>query len=196
MIIGLTGGIGSGKTAVSDAFQDLGITIVDADLASRIVVQKGKPSLKKIAEHFGNDILNENSELDRAKLREIIFNSDEEKNWLESLLHPAIANQIKDELKASSSPYTILVSPLLLETNQKEYCNKVLVVDVPVELQVERTLKRDQVSEGQVKSIIKAQISRKNRLEFADEVIVNDGSLEELHSTVMKFHQKFIAELK
>lgn len=196
MIIGLTGGIGSGKTAVSDAFQDLGITIVDADLASRIVVQKGKPSLKKIAEHFGNDILNENSELDRAKLREIIFNSDEEKNWLESLLHPAIANQIQDELKASSSPYTILVSPLLLETNQKEYCNKVLVVDVPVELQVERTLKRDQVSEGQVKSIIKAQISRKNRLEFADEVIVNDGSLEELHSTVMKFHQKFIAELK
>lgn len=196
MIIGLTGGIGSGKTAVSDAFQDLGITIVDADLASRIVVQKGKPSLKKIAEHFGNDILNENSELDRAKLREIIFNSDEEKIWLESLLHPAIANQIKDELKASSSPYTILVSPLLLETNQKEYCNKVLVVDVPVELQVERTLKRDQVSEGQVKSIIKAQISRKNRLEFADEVIINDGSLEELHSTVMKFHQKFIAELK
>ena len=196
MIIGLTGGIGSGKTAVSDAFQDLGITIVDADKASRIVVQKGKPSLKKIAEHFGNDILNENSELDRAKLREIIFNSDEEKNWLESLLHPAIANQIQDELKASSSPYTILVSPLLLETNQKEYCSKVLVVDVPVELQVERTLKRDQVSEGQVKSIIKAQISRKNRLEFADEVIVNDGSLEELHSTVMKFHQKFIAELK
>ena len=196
MIIGLTGGIGSGKTAVSDAFQDLGITIVDADLASRIVVQKGKPSLKKIAEHFGNDILNENSELDRAKLREIIFNSDEEKNWLESLLHPAIANQIQDELKASRSPYTILVSPLLLETNQKEYCNKVLVVDVPVELQVERTLKRDQVSEGQVKSIIKAQISRKNRLEFADEVIINDGSLEELHSTVMKFHQKFIAELK
>ena len=196
MIIGLTGGIGSGKTAVSDAFQDLGITIVDADLASRIVVQKGKPSLKKIAEHFGNDILNENSELDRAKLREIIFNSDEEKNWLESLLHPAIANQIQDELKTSSSPYTILVSPLLLETNQKEFCDKVLVVDVPVELQVERTLKRDQVSEGQVKSIIKAQISRKNRLEFADEVIVNDGSLEELHSTVMKFHQKFIAELK
>ena len=196
MIIGLTGGIGSGKTAVSDAFQDLGITIVDADLASRIVVQKGKPSLKKIAEHFGNDILNENTELDRAKLREIIFNSDEEKNWLESLLHPAIANQIQDELKASRSPYTILVSPLLLETNQKEYCNKVLVVDVPVELQVERTLKRDQVSEGQVKSIIKAQISRKNRLEFADEVIINDGSLEELHSTVMKFHQKFIAELK
>ena len=196
MIIGLTGGIGSGKTAVSDAFQDLGITIVDADLASRIVVQKGKPSLKKIAEHFGNDILNENSELDRAKLREIIFNSDEEKNWLESLLHPAIANQIQDELKASSSPYTILVSPLLLETNQKEYCSKVLVVDVPVELQVERTLKRDQVPEDQVKSIIKAQISRKNRLEFADEVIINDGSLEELHSTVMKFHQKFIAELK
>ena len=110
MIIGLTGGIGSGKTAVSETFEDLGITVVDADLASRVVVEKGKPCLEKIAEHFGEDILNENSELDRAKLREIIFNSSEEKNWLESLLHPAIAGQIQDELKASTSAYTISVS--------------------------------------------------------------------------------------
>lgn len=194
MIIGLTGGIGSGKTAVSDIFEELGIGIVDADLASRVVVEKGRPSLEEIAKHFGQGILTEAGELDRAKLREIIFNSDEEKNWLESLLHPVIAKQIQEELKASSSPYTILVSPLLLETNQKDFCNKVLVVDVPVETQIERTLKRDDVSLEQVQSIIKAQISRDRRLELADEVIVNDKSLEDLQLAVSKLHQQFILE--
>ena len=194
MIIGLTGGIGSGKTAVSDIFEELGIGVVDADLASRVVVEKGRPSLEEIAKHFGQGILTEAGELDRAKLREIIFNSDEEKNWLESLLHPAIAKQIQEELKASSSPYTILVSPLLLETNQKDFCNKVLVVDVPVETQIERTLKRDDVSLEQVQSIIKAQISRDKRLELADEVIVNDKSLEDLQLAVSKLHQQFILE--
>ena len=195
MIIGLTGGIGSGKTAVSDIFEELGIGVVDADLASRVVVEKGRPSLEEIAKHFGQGILTEAGELDRAKLREIIFNSDEEKNWLESLLHPVIAKQIQEELKASSSPYTILVSPLLLETNQKDFCNKVLVVDVPVETQIERTLKRDDVSLEQVQSIIKAQISRDKRLELADEVIVNDKSLEDLQLAVSKMHQQFILEL-
>ena len=195
MIIGLTGGIGSGKTAVSETFEDLGITVVDADLASRVVVEKGKPCLEKIAEHFGEDILNENSELDRAKLREIIFNSSEEKNWLESLLHPAIAGQIQDELKASTSAYTILVSPLLLETNQKEFCSKVLIVDVPVEVQVDRTLKRDGVSEEQVQSIIKSQISREARLELADEIIMNDGNLEDLKLAVKDLHRRFISEV-
>ena len=195
MIIGLTGGIGSGKTAVSDIFEELGIGIVDADLASRVVVEKGRPSLEEIAKHFGQGILTEAGELDRAKLREIIFNSDEEKNWLESLLHPVIAKQIQDGLKASSSPYTILVSPLLLETNQKDFCDKVLVVDVPVETQIERTLKRDDVSLEQVQSIIKAQISRDKRLELADEVIVNDKSLEDLQLAVSKLHQQFILEL-
>ena len=194
MIIGLTGGIGSGKTAVSDIFEKLGIGVVDADLASRVVVEKGKPSLEEIVKHFGQGILSEEGELDRAKLREIIFNSDEEKNWLESLLHPAIAKQIQEELKASSSPYTILVSPLLLETNQKDFCNKVLVVDVPVETQIERTLKRDGVSLEQVQSIIKAQISRDKRLELADEVIVNDKNLEDLQLAVSKLHQQFILE--
>ena len=195
MIVGLTGGIGSGKTAVSDCFEELGIVIVDADLASRVVVEKGKPCLEQISERFGQDILNEAGELDRAKLREIIFNSDEEKDWLESLLHPAIARQIQDALKASTRPYSILVSPLLLETGQKDYCDKVLVVDVPVETQVERTLKRDGVSEEQVHSIIKAQISRQKRLEHADEVIINDNTLEALQLAVKKLHQRFIAEL-
>ncbi len=193
MIVGLTGGIGSGKTAVSDLFQDLGITIVDADLASRIVVEKGREELNKIAEHFGEDILTSDGELDRAKLREVIFNSEEEKLWLESLLHPAIASQIQKELDSSSSPYTILVSPLLLETNQKNYCSTVLVVDVPVETQIERTSKRDNVSEEQIKSIIASQIDRDSRLEQADEVILNDGSIESLESKVQELHKKFLS---
>ena len=195
MIVGETGGIGSGKTAVSNCFEELGIVIVDADLASRVVVEIGKPSLELISELFVLDFLKVSGELDRAKLREIIFNSDEEKDWLESLLHPAIARQIQDELKASTSPYTVLVSPLLLETNQKDFCDKVLVVDVPVETQVERTLKRDGVSEEQVQSIIKAQISRQKRLEHADEVIVNDSTFGILQLAVKKLHQQFISEL-
>ena len=195
MIIGLTGGIGSGKTAVSETFEKLGITVVDADLASRVVVEKGKPCLEEIVKHFGDDILNENDELNRAKLREIIFNSDSEKSWLESLLHPAIAEQIKDELNASESPYTILVSPLLLETNQRDFCDKVLVVDVPIEIQMERTTKRDGVSEDQVKSIIKSQINRDERLQLADEIILNEGSIEDLEMIVRELHEKLISEL-
>ena len=193
MIVGLTGGIGSGKTAVSDLFHDLGITIVDADLASRVVVEKGREELSKIAEHFGEDILNSSGELDRAKLREVIFKSEEEKLWLESLLHPAIASQIQKELDLSESPYTILVSPLLLETDQKNFCSTVLVVDVPVEIQIERTSKRDNVSEGQIKSIIASQLDRDSRLEQADEVILNDGSIQDLESKVQELHKKFLS---
>ena len=193
MIIGLTGGIGSGKTAVSDLFQDLGITIVDADLASRVVVEKGREELNKISDHFGQDILTKEGELDRAKLREIIFNSEEEKLWLESLLHPAIAAQIKMELDSSKSLYTILVSPLLLETEQKNFCTKVLVVDVPVEMQIQRTSERDNVSEEQIKSIIASQIDRDSRLEQADEVILNDGSIQDLKNKVKKVHIKFLS---
>ncbi len=193
MIIGLTGGIGSGKTAVSDLFQDLGITIVDADLASRVVVEKGREELNKISDHFGQDILTTEGELDRAKLREIIFNSEEEKLWLESLLHPAIAAQIKMELDSSKSLYTVLVSPLLLETEQKNFCTKVLVVDVPVEMQIQRTSERDNVSEEQIKSIIASQIDRDSRLEQADEVILNDGSIQDLKNKVKKLHIKFLS---
>ena len=193
MIVGLTGGIGSGKTAVSDLFQGLGITIVDADIASRVVVEKGREELNKIADHFGKDILTSNGELDRAKLREVIFKSKEEKVWLESLLHPAIASQIQKELNSSISPYTILVSPLLLETDQKNFCSTVLVVDVPVEIQIERTSKRDNVSEEQIKSIIASQIDRDSRLELADEVILNDGSIQNLESKVQELHKKFLS---
>ena len=194
MIIGLTGGIGSGKTAVSDTFKSLGIDIVDADVSSRRVVEKGQPALDDIQAHFGDGILDSENNLDRAKLREIIFKNPQERVWLEKLLHPKIAEHIKDQLESSNSPYCILVSPLLLETEQKSYCSFVLVVDVPEESQVARTAKRDGVSEEQVKNIISAQIDREKRLEQADEIIINDGSMEELKEKVMVLHTKYLSQ--
>jgi len=194
MIIGLTGGIGSGKTAVSDTFKSLGIDIVDADVSSRRVVEKGQPALDAIRAHFGDDVLDSGNNLDRAKLREIIFNNSKERAWLEKLLHPKIAENIKDQLENSESPYCVLVSPLLLETEQKSYCSFVLVVDVPEESQIARTAKRDGVSEEQVKNIISAQIDREKRLEQADEIIINDGSMEDLKEKVMVLHAKYLSQ--
>lgn len=194
MIIGLTGGIGSGKTAVSDTFKSLGIDIVDADVSSRRVVEKGQPALDAIQSHFGDNVLDSGNNLDRAKLREIVFNNSEERVWLEKLLHPKIAEHIKGQLESSESPYCILVSPLLLETEQKSYCSFVLVVDVPEESQIARTAKRDGVSEEQVKNIISAQIDRKKRLEQADEIIINDGSMEDLKEKVMVLHTKYLSQ--
>ena len=194
MIIGLTGGIGSGKTAASDAFKSLGVDIIDADMSSRRVVERGQPALEDIQDHFGSDILDSENNLDRAKLREIIFKDPKERVWLEELLHPKIAQHIKDQLESSKSPYCVLVSPLLLETEQKSFCSSVLVVDVPEESQISRTSKRDGVSEEQVKSIIATQINREQRLKQADEIIMNDGSIEELKEKILVLHTKYLSQ--
>ena len=194
MIIGLTGGIGSGKTAASDAFKSLGVDIIDADMSSRRVVERGQPALEDIQDHFGSDILDSENNLDRAKLREIIFKDPKERVWLEELLHPKIAQHIKDQLESSKSPYCVLVSPLLLETEQKSFCSSVLVVDVPEESQISRTSKRDGVSEEQVKSIIATQINREQRLKQADEIIINDGSIEELKEKILVLHTKYLSQ--
>ena len=194
MIIGLTGGIGSGKTAASDAFKCLGIDIIDADMSSRRVVERGQPALEDIQDHFGSDILDSENNLDRAKLREIIFQDPKERVWLEELLHPKITQHIKDQLESSKSPYCVLVSPLLLETEQKSFCSSVLVVDVPEESQILRTSKRDGVSEEQVKSIIATQINREQRLKQADEIIINDGSIEELKEKILVLHTKYLSQ--
>ena len=119
LIVGITGGIGSGKSAVTERFQQLGITVVDADVAARVIVEAGKPALTAIAEHFGQDILQGDGTLDRAALRQRIFADDDERRWLEQLTHPLIGQEIMDQIAAATSPYTILSSPLLLETSQK-----------------------------------------------------------------------------
>ena len=192
LIIGLTGGIGSGKTAASDHFQQLGITVVDADIASRTVVEAGKPALQKIAKRFGPEMILEDGGLNRALMRTRVFATEEDRLWLESLLHPLIAEEITQGLQNSKSPYSILVSPLLIETTQAEMVARILVIDVPVDLQVERTMTRDNNSEEQVRSIVAAQSDRQLRLSKADDVIVNDNDLAHLHDEVKKLHQEYL----
>lgn len=192
LVIGLTGGIGSGKTAVSDRFAARGITVVDADLASRVVVEPGRPALDAIREHFGDAVIADDGTLDRAALRQRVFADAGERRWLEALLHPLIGDEIRAGLQAARSPYAILVSPLLLEAGQVELVDRVLVVDVPEALQVRRTAERDGNSEDQVRAIMAAQTDREARLARADDVIVNDGTLDELDASVEVLHQQYL----
>ena len=192
LIIGLTGGIGSGKSAVSERFVAVGVKVVDADYASRVVVEKGQPALKKIAEHFGADILLDDGTLNRAALREKIFATQSERKWLESLLHPLINQYIFSELASATTPYAILENPLLFETGQAERCDRVLVVDVSVELQVQRVMARDDNPEAQVRAIIEAQLPREERLKRADDVIVNDKDLAHLDRETKRLHAAYL----
>jgi dephospho-CoA kinase len=190
--VGLTGGIGSGKSAASDHFQTLGIHVVDADVVAREVVAPGQPALAEIVKHFGSDIMSVNGHLDRAKLRQRIFSNNSEKAWLEALLHPLIRQEIKRQLSASESPYAILVSPLLFETNQHQLVNRTLLIDVPEALQLSRASSRDQNSLEQIQKIIDSQLPRNVKLSRADDVIVNDKTLDELKRSVEKQHAIYL----
>ncbi len=192
LIIGLTGGIGSGKSVASDKFKSLGITVVDADVASRTVVEPGKPALKEIEDHFGSGIITAEGKLDRNNLREIIATDPEERKWLESVLHPKIGEQITKEISESTSVYTLFVAPLLLETNSQEMCSRVVVVDVPKDVQIRRTAKRDKVSPNQVEQMVAAQMEREKRLEKADDVLLNSGTIEDLEKQVEELHKKYM----
>ncbi|RLQ23740.1 dephospho-CoA kinase [Seongchinamella sediminis] len=193
LVIGITGGIGSGKSAVTRRFEDRGITVVDADLAARVVVEPGRPALAAIAGHFGADILLADGSLDRAALRQKVFADDSERLWLEQLTHPLIGQEIRDQLQAADSPYVILASPLLLETSQGDLADLVVVVDVPEEVQLQRTVARDNNDEAQVRRIMAAQMPRQARLDKADIVIDNSRSLEELDGVVAELHKEFLA---
>ena len=191
-VVGLTGGIGSGKTIASDRFEELGVKVVDADIASRVVVEIGKPALSSIEGEFGSDVISNDGALNRAKIREIIFKDDEAKSWLESLLHPLIGQHILDEIASATSRYVILVSPLLFETTQFQMCNRTLLIDVPKDIQILRTAKRDKVPESQVEKIIASQMDREQKIGKADDVIVNDGEIGDLISKIDKIHQRYI----
>jgi dephospho-CoA kinase len=191
-IVGLTGGIGSGKSTVSECFEKFDVVVVDADILAREVVEPGTPSLIAISEKFGNDILNEDGRLNRTKLREIVFANSAKKTWLEQLLHPAIRDLMLSRLQSSPSPYTLLVSPLLLETDQHKLADRILVVDVPVETQLRRTLKRDGSNEATIKSIIDSQIGRDERLTAADDILSNDQSSDKLPAKILSLHRKYL----
>ncbi|WP_455913829.1 dephospho-CoA kinase [Pseudomonas syringae] len=191
-ILGLTGGIGSGKSAAAQCFVDLGVHLVDADHAARWVVEPGRPALAQIAEHFGPSVLQADGTLNRSALRELIFKDPQQRVWLESLLHPLIREEIRQYLARAESAYAILVSPLLLETSQHQMVQRVLVIDVPESVQIQRTVLRDKTNEEQVRAILKAQASREERLSRADDVIVNDRDPAWLKSEVERLHHFYL----
>ncbi len=196
VVIGLTGGIGSGKSTVARQFGSLGVHWVDADDVAREVVEPGMPALTVIADHFGQDILTDEGALDRARLRQIVFEQPEQRAWLESLLHPIIREELTRQLHPTdyTLPYVLLVSPLLLETDQNKLAEKVLVVDVPVDVQIERTMARDTNSREQVERIIAAQMDREQRVAKADAVIDNNQPKDKVSTEVRALHERFIVD--
>ena len=190
-VVGLAGGIGSGKSAVSDRFETRGIRIVDADVAARTVVEPGEPALAEIVDHFGLMVLDDDGRLDRRKLRSLVFKDPDERRWLERALHPRINALMRDQLAEARSPYAILVNPLM--RNRDARANRILVVDVPEAVQIERTMARDRVDRAQAKAIMANQLGRDARLAFADDVIVNDGSIDDLHAHVDALHPTYLA---
>lgn len=191
-ILGLTGGIGSGKSAAAQRFVELGVHLVDADQAARWVVEPGRPALASIVERFGPGVLQADGQLDRAVLRQLIFADPEQRRWLEALLHPLIGQEIFSYLAKAESPYAVFVSPLMIESGQFKRTQRLLVIDAPQALQVERTLLRDQTNPEQVQAILKAQTSREERLRHAHDVVVNDRDLSWLHSEVDRLHHFYL----
>lgn len=191
-IIGLTGGIGSGKTTVANEFINLGIDAVDADVVAREVVAPGSECLNAIVQHFGDTMLLPGGDLNRAALRELIFADEDKKRWLNQLMHPAIRTLMLKQLTAAKSPYCLLIAPLLFENGLERYTQLNLVVDVPEQTQIERTTGRDNVSAEQVHSIINSQISRQQRLAKADEIVDNSRPWPEVAAQIKPLHEKFL----
>ncbi|PHS01868.1 MAG: dephospho-CoA kinase [Oceanobacter sp.] len=192
LIIGLTGGIGSGKTAASDYFADQGITIVDADIVAREVVEPGEPAWLAIKARYGADVIQEDQSLNRAWLRQKVFAEPDERKWLEGQTHPRIRDRLIQQLRDATSPYAILVSPLLFESGQSALVKRTLAIDVPVDTQVKRACSRDTNNEEQIRRIIAAQISREDRCSRADDVADNSGTLAQLHAQLEKLHHTYL----
>ena len=192
-IIGLTGGIGSGKTTVANLFAALGVSVIDADIVARDVVAKGSPALTSICQHFGADYIQTDGQLNRALLRKRVFSHESDKQWLNSLLHPLIREQLILQIQAAPSPYCLLVAPLLIENNLTALVNRVLVVDVKESTQLARTTARDSNSPTQVQAIMNSQVSRKERQAHADDLLNNDNcSVAKLKILVANLHHTYL----
>ncbi|WP_318445285.1 dephospho-CoA kinase [Photobacterium leiognathi] len=193
LVIGLTGGIGSGKTTVANLFADTyGIDIIDADIVAREVVEPNTFGLNAIVEKCGKEILLEDGTLNRAKLRDAIFSQPELKTWLNNLLHPLIREKMQQDINQSQSPYCLLVVPLMVENNLQTMTDRLLVVDVGEQVQIERTQQRDNVSVEQIKNILASQASREQRLDAADDIITNNGDNKALVSQVEQLHLQYL----
>lgn len=191
-VVGLTGGIGCGKSTVTELFASHGVQYVDADIVAREVVMPGSACLAAISAHFGADILQSDGQLNRAALRQRVFGNNADRLWLEQLLHPAIRQALLTQLAALTSPYALLVAPLLLENKLNQYVQRVLVIDLPESLQLQRAMARDNTSEQQIQAIMAAQISRPERLKLADDIIENDSSIADLTPRVAALHQHYL----
>lgn len=194
-IIGLAGGIGSGKSTIARCFNALGIQSIDADDVARLIVQPGSICLNKIHQRHGDSILLQDGSLNRKALRTIIFNQPEERVWLETLTHPAIRQEIHRQLAEITSPYGLLVHPLLFETHQNSLCKQVIAIDVPREIQIERVMLRDHIDKESALKILATQLKNDERIARADLVIENAGNIAEMNAKVLKLHKNILASL-
>ena len=190
--IGLTGGIGSGKTEVSRYFAALGVPVIDTDTIAHELVARGQPALAEIAAEFGDEILDAHGNLDRAKLRGIVFADSARRRQLENILHPRIRDRAIALSGQYHAAYCIIVIPLLVESGQDYPLDRILVVDTPVELQYRRIARRDGSSREQIASILAAQADRDTRLRAADDIVVNDGDITALHRKIDALHQRYL----
>ena len=190
--VGLTGGIGCGKTTVADLFASLGVPVVDADAVARALVAPGLPAYRAILDHFGDAIRLESGELDRAALKARIFASDAERQWVESLLHPLVYRELDGWAEGQEAPYGLLVVPLLLETGRRDWVDRLLVVDCLPETQARRVRQRDGVDAALVQRVMAAQSGRDSRLAAADDILVNDGEPDELTRQVESLHERYL----
>lgn len=194
LIIGLTGGIGSGKSTAAELFAQRGVPVLDADVMAREVVEPGMPALEEIADRFGADMLTASGQLNRRRMRELVFADPEKRRALEAILHPRIRHLMSERIAALHARYyCIVVIPLLVETGQLELCDRILVVDVPEPLQYERVQRRDGLSPEEIRAVLDAQAARNERLAAADDVIVNDRDRSHLERQVQALHEKYLS---
>ena len=192
MIIGLTGGIGSGKSAAANFFQNEGISVIDTDQLARKVIEKDTPGYSKVVDSFGANILDNNDSIDRAKLREEVFHDNEKRKILESITHPLVRELMVQKISSSTSPYSIIMVPLIFETNSAKNYDRVLVIDCDVEIQLVRATIRDENSADLIQKIIDSQCSRSERLSIANDVIPNNHSIEDLQKRSLAMHNFYL----
>ena len=192
MIIGLTGGIGSGKSAAADYFIDLGIDVIDADIVAKNALSINSDGYDSFVKDFGEEFLNDNKEINRELLRKEIFSDEIKKKRLENIVHPNVRSNISDFINNSQSPYCIIMVPLIFETNSSKNYDRILVIDCDVETQIQRSALRDNQSIKEIKKIIHLQASRDQRLSIADDVISNISTLTNLKAEILKLHDKYM----
>lgn len=192
LVVGLTGGIGSGKTTVANGFSALGVPVIDADLLARELVEPGQTALDEIISTFGTEAVTADGQLDRDYMRQRIFSDPDQKSRLEAILHPKIRQRIRALLADIRTPYCIVVIPLLLETRQTDLVDRILVIDSPEKEQLKRVAARDGLSDNAIMAIIKSQIDRNTRLAAADDIIVNDQDVNELTGRILKLHRHYM----